>query len=73
MGRAEGLMAPSRSARIESCIDVAGVAVDVKCGSWLCAPNFCLRYRPAARQPQELGLGASHIGFRVAFDAPPAG
>ena len=29
------------------------------------APNFCARYRPAARQPQELGLGASHLGFRT--------
>src|SRR3546814_12661153 len=36
----------------------------VKGGSWLCAPNFCLRYRPAARQPGELGLGSNHIGFR---------
>lgn len=37
----------------------------VKGGSWLCAPNFCLRYRPAARQPGELGLGSNHIGFRI--------
>lgn len=40
----------------------------VKGGSWLCAPNFCLRYRPAARQPAELSLGSNHIGFRVARD-----
>ena len=26
--------------------------VTVKGGFWLCAPNFCLRYRPAGRQPQ---------------------
>jgi formylglycine-generating enzyme required for sulfatase activity len=37
----------------------------IKGGSWLCAPNFCARYRPAARQPQEVDLGASHIGFRT--------
>ncbi len=40
----------------------------VKGGSWLCAPNFCARYRPAARQPQDLDLGTNHIGFRVARD-----
>lgn len=37
----------------------------VKGGSWLCAPNFCQRYRPAGRQPAELSLGTNHIGFRV--------
>lgn len=36
----------------------------VKGGSFLCAPNYCLRYRPAARQPQMLDTGMSHIGFR---------
>jgi formylglycine-generating enzyme required for sulfatase activity len=36
----------------------------VKGGSYLCAPNYCLRYRPAARQPQMLDTGMSHIGFR---------
>ena len=41
----------------------------VKGGSWLCAPNFCLRYRPAARQPQEQGLGSNHIGFRIVRDS----
>ena len=40
----------------------------VKGGSWLCAPNFCLRYRPAARQPSELGLSSNHIGFRIVKD-----
>lgn len=41
----------------------------VKGGSWLCAPTFCARYRPSARQPHELGLGSNHIGFRIARDA----
>ena len=36
----------------------------VKGGSHLCAPNYCLRYRPAARQPQEIDTGMSHLGFR---------
>lgn len=42
----------------------------IKGGSFLCAPNYCLRYRPAARQPQEDGLGTSHVGFRTVLIAP---
>ena len=37
----------------------------IKGGSYLCAFNFCARYRPAARQPQEVDLSAAHIGFRT--------
>lgn len=36
----------------------------VKGGSHLCAPNYCQRYRPAARQPQQVESGMSHLGFR---------
>ena len=36
----------------------------LKGGSHLCAPNYCLRYRPAARSPQMVDTGMSHIGFR---------
>jgi len=36
----------------------------VKGGSHICAPNYCLRYRPAARQPQMIDTGMTHIGFR---------
>ena len=36
----------------------------VKGGSHLCAPGYCLRYRPAARQGQTLDTSTSHIGFR---------
>lgn len=36
----------------------------VKGGSHLCAPNFCLRYRPAARQGEAVDTSTSHIGFR---------
>ena len=39
----------------------------IKGGSYLCADNFCRRYRPAARQPQERDFSTSHIGFRVVF------
>jgi sulfatase modifying factor 1 len=37
----------------------------IKGGSFLCAPNFCMRYRPAARQPGDGTVGAQHIGFRT--------
>lgn len=37
----------------------------VKGGSYLCAPNYCRRYRAAARSPQDVGLGASNVGFRI--------
>ncbi len=36
----------------------------VKGGSFLCADNYCMRYRPAARQAQDIDSGMSHIGFR---------
>jgi formylglycine-generating enzyme required for sulfatase activity len=37
----------------------------IKGGSFLCAANYCARYRPAARQFQERSLGTDHIGFRL--------
>lgn len=42
----------------------------IKGGSHLCAPNWCMRYRPAARQPREIDSGTSHIGFRTVSKAP---
>jgi len=36
----------------------------VKGGSFLCADSYCRRYRPAARRPQPIDTGMSHIGFR---------
>jgi sulfatase modifying factor 1 len=36
----------------------------IKGGSYLCADTYCLRYRPAARRPQMVDTGTSHIGFR---------
>ena len=43
----------------------------IKGGSYLCAPNYCMRYRAGARQPQEVDLPASHLGFRTVLMAPP--
>jgi sulfatase modifying factor 1 len=36
----------------------------MKGGSHLCAPNYCRRYRPAARMPQAVDTSTSHLGFR---------
>lgn len=36
----------------------------IKGGSHLCAPDYCLRYRPAARQGETVDTSTSHIGFR---------
>jgi formylglycine-generating enzyme required for sulfatase activity len=44
----------------------------IKGGSFLCAPNFCMRYRPAARQPGDGTVGAQHIGFRTALANAPS-
>jgi formylglycine-generating enzyme required for sulfatase activity len=45
----------------------------IKGGSHLCAPNYCLRYRPAARQPQMIETSMSHLGFRcIVRDGGPA-
>jgi formylglycine-generating enzyme required for sulfatase activity len=40
----------------------------LKGGSHLCAPEYCHRYRPAARSPQSQDSATSHIGFRCVAD-----
>jgi len=42
----------------------------IKGGSYLCASNYCARYRPAARQPQEIDLSTAHLGFRTVLNDP---
>jgi formylglycine-generating enzyme required for sulfatase activity len=44
----------------------------LKGGSHLCAPNYCLRYRPAARQGEHVETSTTHIGFRCIERAPVA-
>lgn len=41
----------------------------LKGGSHLCAPNYCQRYRPAARHPETVDTSTSHIGFRCVRSA----
>ena len=43
----------------------------LKGGSHLCAPNYCRRYRPAARHPEPIDTSTSHVGFRCVL-RPPA-
>jgi formylglycine-generating enzyme len=52
----------------------------IKGGSYLCAPSYCLRYRPSARQGEAIDTSTGHLGFRCvrrahspeADDARPA-
>ena len=44
------------------------VSQTLKGGSHLCAPEYCHRYRPAARSPQSQDSSTTHIGFRCVVD-----
>lgn len=41
----------------------------LKGGSHLCAPNYCQRYRPAARYAQPIDTTTGHVGFRCVVRA----
>jgi len=43
----------------------------LKGGSHLCAPNYCRRYRPAARHAEPIDTSTSHVGFRCVRHAEP--
>jgi formylglycine-generating enzyme required for sulfatase activity len=68
---------PARGAQIDESYDSAQPQIRiprkvVKGGSHLCAPNYCLRFRPAARSPQMIDSAMSHLGFRcVVRDSAP--
>ena len=42
----------------------------MKGGSFLCAPNYCQRYRPAARMAQPIDTSTCHLGFRCVVRQP---
>jgi sulfatase modifying factor 1 len=44
----------------------------IKGGSHLCAPNYCRRYRPAARHAEAIDTSTSHLGIRCVRRAPAA-
>ncbi len=65
---------PARGARLEQSYDPNQPQIRiprkvVKGGSHLCAPNYCLRFRPAARSPQMVDTSMSHLGFRCVTHA----
>ena len=43
----------------------------IKGGSHLCAPNYCRRYRPAARHAEPIDTSTSHLGFRCVTRSEP--
>jgi len=61
-----------RGGRVEQSYDPEMPAIRIprrviKGGSHLCAPNYCQRYRPAARHPEMIDTSTSHLGFRCAI------
>ncbi len=52
-------------------LDINGIEQNttkvLKGGSFLCAANYCSRYRPAARHPEDTDTSTNHIGFRTIF------
>lgn len=62
-----------RNPRVEAAVRRDGEAYPrrvIKGGSHLCAPNYCLRYRPAARQGDTEETSTCHIGFRCISPEP---
>jgi len=59
VGGRTNLLAPTTSPRVMRV---------TKGGSHLCAPEYCRRYRPAARSPQSDDSATTHLGFRCAAD-----
>ena len=58
-----------RGASLESSYDPRQPQIKIprrvmKGGSYLCAPNYCRRYRPAARMAQPVDTSTCHLGFR---------
>lgn len=62
--RTSSCCAPRSAASVESAGPERFPRHVVKGGSYLCAPNYCLRYRPAARQGQTTDTATCHLGFR---------
>ena len=59
-----GLDAPSSSCCPIPAEPDPSVIQALKGGSHLCAPEYCHRFRPAARSPQSQDSSTTHIGFR---------
>ena len=64
-----------RGCDLEASLDARTPAIRIprkvmKGGSYLCAPNYCRRYRPAARMAQPVDTSTCHLGFRCVVRAP---
>jgi formylglycine-generating enzyme required for sulfatase activity len=65
---------PSIEHSYDPCMPKVRIARKViKGGSFLCAPNYCRRYRPAARHPQMIDTATCHVGFRCVLRARQEG
>ncbi len=69
-----GAVVNPRGARREQSLDPAqpGARVPrkvIKGGSYLCAPSYCYRFRPAARSPQAIDSSTGRLGFRGIVNA----
>ncbi|MPY92110.1 MAG: SUMF1/EgtB/PvdO family nonheme iron enzyme [Acidimicrobiia bacterium] len=65
---------PRREASFDPAIPEARIPRRVmKGGSHLCAPNYCRRYRPAARMAQAVDTSTCHLGFRCVLRPRAAG
>ena len=67
-----------RGGKLENSYDPCNSAARIprkvmKGGSYLCAPNYCRRYRPAARMGQPIDTSTCHLGFRCVSHAPAIG
>lgn len=65
-----------RGARMQESYDACQAEIKIprkvlKGGSFLCAPNYCRRYRPAARHAQPIDTSTCHVGFRCVMRANP--
>ena len=74
-GCCEGLHNPAGGAR-ERSYDARAPDLKIprrvmKGGSYLCAPNYCRRYRPAARMAQPIDTSTCHLGFRCIMRSQP--
>ncbi len=66
-----GCCAQARAGSIAASDPAAIPRKVIKGGSYLCAYNYCRRYRPAARHPHPVDTSTCHIGFRCIARAAP--
>jgi len=60
----------ARERSFDPCVALPIPRKVMKGGSFLCAPNYCRRYRPAARMPQAVDTSTCHLGFRCVVRQP---